>query len=210
MRPLIAVALFAVLSSSSVRAEVWDEHAYPDVGFAVRFPSDPQVEAGSYVTLGGVTVPATIYSAKQDNSVYTMTVADFSNSSADEANAIADAVRLVDKTGDIKLNVNARINRQFGRELSVADDDGSRSTMGIFFFNHHLYELRAKVAPPNPESGSAEALIFQQSLRFMAGNNGGQFGPGFGPGGRGGRGPGGFGGRRFRGPPPPPSPSPAL
>jgi len=91
------------------------------------------------------------------------------------------------KTGEIKLDVNARINREFGRELSVAENDGSRSTMGIFFINHKLYQLQARILPPDPVAGSADALRFQQSLRFTANDDGRGFG----------RGPGRFGRRPF-------------
>jgi hypothetical protein len=186
MRLIISIAALTILLSAPVQAEGWDEHAYPDAGFAVRFPVDPQVEAGSYETVGGVTVPATVYSARQGNSVYTITVAELANTPADQPNAIEDAVSLVLKTGQIKLDVKARINREFGRELSIAEDDGGHSLMGIFFFNHRLYQLRAQVLPPDPEAGSAEALLFQQSLRFTADN-----------GGRAGQGQGRFGRRRF-------------
>jgi len=193
MRIIISIAALTILLSAPVQAEGWDEHAYPYAGFAVRFPVDPQVEAGSYETVGGVRVPATVYSARQGNSVYTITVAELANTPADQPNAIEDAVSLVLKTGQIKLDVKARINREFGRELSIAEDDGGHSLMGIFFFNHRLYQLRAQVLPPDPEAGSAEALLFQQSLRFTADN-----------GGRAGQGQGRFGRRRFGpgGPPP--------
>jgi len=186
MRLIIPIAALTFLLSAPVQAEGWDEHAYPDAGFAVQFPVDPQVDAGSYETVGGVAVPATVYSARQGSSVYTVTVAELANTPADQPSAIEDAVSLVLKTGQIKLDVNARINREFGRELSIVENDGSRSLMGIFFFNHRLYELRAKVLPPDPEAGSADALRFQQSLRFTADN-----------GGRAGRGPGRFGRGRF-------------
>lgn len=193
MRLIISIAALTILLSAPVQAEGWDEHAYPDAGFAVRFPVDPQVEVGSYETVGGVTVPATVYSARQGNSVYTITVAELANTPADQPNAIEDAISLVLKTGQIKLDVKARINREFGRELSIAENDGGHSLMGIFFFNHRLYQLRAQVLPPDPEAGSADALLFQQSLRFTADN-----------GGRAGRGQGRFGRRRFGpgGPPP--------
>jgi hypothetical protein len=200
MRLLIPIAALAILSAAPVQAEGWDEHAYPDAGFAVQFPVEPQVQAGSYETGSGITVPATVYSAREGSSVYTMTVAELANTAADQPNAIDDEVNRVRQTGEIKLDVNARINREFGRELSVAENDGSRSTMGIFFFNHRLYELRAQVLPPDPEAGSADALRFQQSLRFT-GDNGGR---GFGRGGQGlrrfGRGRGGRGDQTPAGP----------
>src|ERR1700674_3451819 len=198
MRPIIPIAIFAILSSAPVEAQAWDEHASPEAGCAVQCPVEPQVEAGSYETLNGVTVPATVYSARQGRGVYTVTVADLANTPADQPNAIDDAVSLLRKTSQIKLDVNARINREFGRELSVTENDGSRSMMGIFFFNHRLYELRGKVLPPDAKAGSADALRFQQSLRFTADNDGRGFG-------RGGRGPGRFGRRRFD-----PDPAPSV
>src|SRR5258706_4640222 len=92
MRLMIPIAVFALLSSVSVQAQAWDEHAYPDAGFAVQFPVEPQVAAGSYQTADGTTVPATVYSARQGSGVYTITVAELANTPADQPNAIADAV----------------------------------------------------------------------------------------------------------------------
>jgi hypothetical protein len=201
MRLIIPMAIFTILSSAPVQAQAWEEHAYPDAGFAVQFPVEPRVEAGSYETADGTSVPATVYSASEGSGVYTVIVAELANTPADQRNAIDDAVSQLRKTGQIELDVNARINREFGRELSVAENDGSRSTMGIFFFNHRLYELRARVLPPDPKAGSADALRFQQSLRFTGGNDGRGAG-------RGGQGPGRFGRRRFApGDPPPVNPS---
>jgi len=54
MRLIIPIAALTFLLSAPVQAEGWDEHAYPDAGFAVQFPVAPQVEAGSYETVGGV------------------------------------------------------------------------------------------------------------------------------------------------------------
>src|SRR5260370_23908124 len=98
MRLIIPVAALTFLLSAPVQAEGWDEHAYPDAGFAVQFPVDPQVEAGSYETVGGISVPATVYSARQGTGVYTVTAAELANTPADHPSAIEDAVRLVRKS----------------------------------------------------------------------------------------------------------------
>jgi hypothetical protein len=97
MRFIIPMVVLTILSSAPVQAQAWDEHAYPDAGFAVQFPVDPQVEVGSYETVNGVTVPATVYSARRGSSVYTVTVAELANTSADQENAIDDAVGLLGK-----------------------------------------------------------------------------------------------------------------
>ena len=87
------------------------------------------------------------------------------------------------ESGNIGVDVRERINGQFGHELNLANKDGSASTMAIFFANHRLYKLEAKVLPPNPQSGSGDAVRFQQSLQFIGDAAGRGFGRGpFGPG----------------------------
>jgi hypothetical protein len=41
---LILFVLAAVVASSPVLAQGWEEYAYPDFAFAVDFPATPQVE----------------------------------------------------------------------------------------------------------------------------------------------------------------------
>jgi hypothetical protein len=204
MRSVHALALLAILSSAPARAEIWGEHTYPEAGFAAQFPSEPSIESISYETHGGIAVPATQYRTQEGNTLFTIIVAELANTQADRRDAVDEAVAAWRERGEIKLDVNARINREFGRELVVAENDGSRSTMAIFAVNHKLYELRATVLPPNPEAGSADALRFQQSLRFLGGRNGDGYGPD-GPGRRPRR-PGRFGPGRFDPGLPPPLP----
>ncbi len=66
----------------------------------------------------------------------------------------------------VKAEVEARINRQYGRELSVAFKDGSLSIVGIFFFDHHLCELDGKAMGPDAAAASSSLIRFQQSLQF--------------------------------------------
>jgi hypothetical protein len=65
------------------------------------------------------------------------------------------------------VDVEARINTQFGHELSIGNKDGSRSTVAIFFFNHHLYQLEGRALPPDPTARSSSLIRFQQSLQFF-------------------------------------------
>jgi hypothetical protein len=129
-----------------------------------------------------------------------MTVADFSNIQIDQKAAIADAERAIGVTGKVTFAVDARIDRDYGRELSIAGADGSRSAVAIFFVNKHLYELIGQSLAPDAAAGSDNTIRFQQSLSFGGPrggdgppDGGGPPGGGFGRGG-GGRGPGRGGG----------------
>jgi hypothetical protein len=159
----IVGVLLAPLPAS---AQAWQNYDYADVGFAVHFPAPPAVTKGVYQA-AGVSAPSTLYSVRQDNVIYTVTVADFSQTALEKDAAIADAVKAFGEKGEIKVDVEARINTQFGHELSIGNKDGSRSTVAIFFFNHHLYQLEGRALPPDPTARSSSLIRFQQSLQFF-------------------------------------------
>jgi hypothetical protein len=160
---VIAAALLAPLPAG---AQTWQNYDYPDAGFSVHFPAPPTVAGGVYRTLAGASIPSKVYSARLDNVVYTVTTADFTGIAVEPDKAIGDAVKAIGAEGKIKLDVDARINRQYGHELTVGGKDGSRSTVAIFFFNHRLYQLVGKAAAPDADARSSSLIRFQQSLQF--------------------------------------------
>ncbi len=147
------------------KAPDWRAYDYPQMGFGVHFPAEPSVVRATYAAPGGP-VPASIYAVTFDNVEYRMTVADYPAGTSDKA-AIDAAVKTW-ATGDreIKLDVEARINRRYGRELSVVGKDGSYAMVAIFFFNDRLYELSGRALPPNAQISTGKTIRFQQSLRF--------------------------------------------
>jgi len=186
MRLILAISLAVALAPAAALAQTWQVYSYPDQGFAMQLPAPPAVEDGTRIAPNGAMTPAKVYSAKGAGIVYTLSVFDYSKSAADQREAIAQAERALG--GTVAVAVDARINRQFGRELAIDAKDGSRLTVALFYQNQHLYQLVATALPPNATDQSAAALHFQQSLQFI------------GPDGGGGGGPGGDGGGRFRGP----------
>lgn len=196
---LLATALFP----GAARAQGWQEYSYPDQGFAFQLPAAPTVQEGTAATPTGVSAPVKTYKAQGDHIVYTLQIFDLSKAPVNAGTIIAETEKALVGAGRVDVAVDSRINRQFGRELTVSATDGSRLTVALFFMNQHLYQLEAKALPPDPADRSAQAIHFQQSLQFV-GQNGQGFGGGFagGPGGGrfGGPGGGGFGGRGRFGP----------
>jgi hypothetical protein len=166
MRTTLLASLLAIAISGSASAQGWKEFAYPDAFFAVQLPAAPVKQTRTYTAPGGITVPATIYELRQPMVIYTMTIADLRNTPLDNERVIDQTAQALGNTGEVRTNVRAEINNQWGRELSIDEKDGSRSIFAIFYINHRLYELKGKVLPPNPERRSAFAIRFQQSLRF--------------------------------------------
>jgi hypothetical protein len=161
-RRLAALGALVLVAAGPAGAQAWKEYAYPDAGFSAQFPVRPTVAALQYQA-GNVSAPAKIYSAHQGSADYSVTVADLSGSPVGKDAAIAGAARVFAATGAVKIDVIERIDREYGREMTVAGSDGSHTATAIFYVNQKLYVLAGKT-----DLASAPlAVRFQQSLQFV-------------------------------------------
>jgi hypothetical protein len=159
----IAFILAALIVSGPAAAE-WKELDSVAEGFGVVFPADPDVEdVPMFEVVSGKMMPAHIYSASYNNSLFKMTVVDGRDASLQEAPVIEQAIKRMTQGGELKINIPHRIYRIYGRQLSIARPDGSLTTAAVFFANDRLYQIEStKLA-----GGSNSDLIrFQQSLTF--------------------------------------------
>jgi hypothetical protein len=167
---LAAFAAGALATSVPASAQSWKEYTYPDYAFAVSFPAEPRVETTTYQAADGRAVPARVYTVAQPRGVFTMTVADLSESGLDESAVIEHAIQALARDGEVKLNIPARVSRVFGRQLSILGTDGSRSSLALFYVNGRLYQIDGKSLPPG--NATSDAIRFQQSLMFTDAANG--------------------------------------
>jgi hypothetical protein len=155
-----------------------DEAHFKDeaAGLSVWFPSPPTKEPGAYDVLltdhKTLTVPAVIYSSRDESNSYSVTVANLKDTAVDYPNAIELAVKAVRRLGDVKLDLETSVaGSACGRDLTVADRDGGQSIYALFFqahSNHTLYVFQAKsLSPATVDEGAADALRFQQSVDFV-------------------------------------------
>ena len=162
--PLIALAATALVAASPAAAEGWQEYSYPDYSVAVAFPAEPAIEITTFSAADGVKVEARVYSVAQDNAVFKLTIADLSEAVTDESAAIDQAVKLMSRGGEIKVDIPHRVRRVYGRQLSIAQADGSRSLAAVFYYKQRLYQIEGTSLPG--ANATAEAIRFQQSLMF--------------------------------------------
>jgi hypothetical protein len=162
--------MLAALAATPAAAQSWKEYSYPDYAIAVSFPAAPAVETVSYPIADGATAPAQVYSVAQDNGVFKMTVVDL-DAAAQESVVMDHAVATLSQNAEVKVNIPARVGRVYGRQLSLAGADGSRSSVALFVHNQRLYQIEGK-ALPGGDDATAEAIRFQQSLIFTDGGYG--------------------------------------
>jgi hypothetical protein len=162
----IPFILAAFAFSAPALAQSWEEYSYPEYAISVAFPTNPKIETTTYEIADGRSVPARVYSARQDKGEFKMTVADLANTGLDEKTVIDHAVKRLSKFGTVRVNVPARIYQVYGRQLTVEGKDGSRSMVAMFDIMGWLYQIEAKTLPGGNEF---ELTRFQQSLVFERG-----------------------------------------
>ena len=163
-----AIALAAFLAGGPAAAQSWQEYTYPTYSFTVAFPADPQIETTTYQVAGSRSVEAHVYSVRQNDSVLKVTVAELANTGLEESAVIDHAIKMLSEGGEVKINIPHRVYQVYGRQLSIAGADGSRSTVAVFDFNGRLYQIEGKALP----GGSPlDMLRFQQSLVFTGGGS---------------------------------------
>jgi hypothetical protein len=75
----------------------------------VSIPANPKIETTSYKVADGRSVPARVYSARQDKGQFKMTVADLANTGLDEKSVIDHAIKTLSEGAVVRVNVPARI-----------------------------------------------------------------------------------------------------
>ena len=177
MRPfVITVALTTILTSPVQAQSTWQEYTYPDEQFAVSFPSQPTMVTMPFKAADGTAVTETLYSVRQETGLFRVAVIDFSEAGIDRTTAIGQAVADLREKGNVKLDIQARVQGNIGRYLNLASNDGSHTIAAVFFGNNRLYEIEGTIPASNPDALSGEMIRFQQSLRFMGNAAGQRFG----------------------------------
>ena len=165
---LIAFIAAALVASSPVAAQEWQEYAYPDHAFTVVFPAKPQVETTTYPVADNRTVPARVYSARENNATFTVTVAEIGDTGLDEKAVIDSTIKRLSAGGAVKVNMPHRIYRVYGRQVSIERPDGSRSMAALFDYNKRLYLIEGRIAANGTQT---DVIRFQQFLVFTDGGS---------------------------------------
>jgi hypothetical protein len=166
----VILLLGALAAGSPAAAQSWKEYSYPDDFFSVLFPAAPKIETTTYQVADGSSARARVYSVNQGSVLLKVTVAELANPGLDEGAVIDHAIRMLTDGGEVKVNIPHRIDRVYGRQLSLTGADGSRSTVALFDYKGRLYLIEGK-APPSGSDAMVDTMRFQQSLVFTSGDS---------------------------------------
>jgi hypothetical protein len=165
---LTVLILAGLLCSGPAAAQNWQEYSNPDQFFTITFPGDPQIETTMFPVADDRSVEAHVYSVSQDGAVFKVTVADLADTGLEEGAVIDHAIKTLSEGSEVKVNIPHRVNRVFGRQLSIAGPDRIRSMIAVFYYQSRLYQIEGKSVSTEND---AAAIRFVQSLVFTGGGS---------------------------------------
>jgi hypothetical protein len=165
---MLIPALFGF--SVPAAAQSWQEYSYPDHAFSISFPAAPRIETMDVQVAGDRKVEARVYSVRRDDAEFTVTVAEIGEPAVAEKAIIDPAIETLSRSGEVKVNIPHRVNRVYGRQLSIVEKDGSRVSAALFDYNGRLYRIEGR-SRPNRTDATADTIRFVQSLIFTGGGS---------------------------------------
>jgi hypothetical protein len=97
--------------------------------------------------------------------LFTMTIVDLPNTAMEESAVIEHAIKALSGGGEIKVDIPARINQVYGRQLSIVRADGSHLSIAVFYHKGRLYQIEGKAFFTGNDA-TPYVIRFQQSLDF--------------------------------------------
>lgn len=185
--------LLAFLSSAlgTSFAQGWSVYADQEYFFSINFLGEPEIREFDYDAEYGGTYPARVYFTEEGQSLYSLTVIDFTDNyylsdeyqkptdQTDDApverlwlydmrgSMTREAAKLRQQSSEVLYDAWHHINQVEGRQLVVTNPDQSNSYAGLYLYDKRLYFLKATAPAGSPPPG-----LFQQSLSFI--NNEGE------------------------------------
>lgn len=168
MRTASLVVLTALLGASPAAA--WQEYIYLDRGVAIQFPVAPQIRTATHQSTLLKGLPATIYSAEDDNVLYRLTVVDLGTRVDVAPNLLNEAAYFLMREGDVLFTDFPRVYNDeraiYGLTLVVDRTDGSRARSSLYVSKGRLYVADAIVRPARGDKDMTTPSRFDQTIRF--------------------------------------------
>lgn len=176
----LALSCLLLLAGPSY-GQRWIEYLDRSQFFGINLPGAPDVEEIGYTSGTGAVFPARLYAARDGDSLYKVTVVDFTDAERihaerhdrtsassgewlkDVRGSVAHAAwNFRKRGGEVTYDAWSDIERVEGHQLQITNEDQSRTFVGIYLHNGRLHILEATVPP-----GWPPPMHFQQSLRFF-------------------------------------------
>jgi hypothetical protein len=169
--PFLALMILTfILGAGPASAATWEEQIYLDRGVAIQFPARPQMTSGVHESVIIKGLPMTIYTARDDNVDYKLTIIELGNRSDAATSLLNEVAYFVMREGDVLFTDFPRVYQDersvYGLTLVVDRMDGSRIRTSLFYSKGRLYRADAIVLPARGDKDMTIPSRFDQTIRF--------------------------------------------
>jgi hypothetical protein len=164
---LAVLAGFALTAMATPAAAQWRPYISHPLGFAFAAPGPMKVEKGTYnAPIAGRRNTVT-YAFSDDNIDYKVVVIDMRDIADNSATLLGEAQYMFQDGKKPIMDAFGRVDRQFGRKLTVdLPNNGGRSMGAFYFVNGRVVSLQATVLPANGDYETPETGRFIDSVTF--------------------------------------------
>ena len=161
---ILAGAALAVMTAPA--HAVWKSYISHPLGFSFEAPGDVKSSKGTYQAPVAGQQPTSVFQSEEDGIQYRVTVVDMKRVSNNAASLLNEATFIFQDKKKVLMDTFGRVDRQYGRKLTVDLPNSSRAVASFFFVNHQLIELRA-TALPGQDIDSPDLGRFIDSVAFF-------------------------------------------
>jgi hypothetical protein len=163
----LATLAGALAATTAPAAAAWRSYISHPLGFAFAAPGELKTEKGSYRSALAGQRDTTVYHFADDDVEYKAEVIDMTDAANDAATLLGEAEYLFQEGKTVLMDVFGRVDRQYGRKLTIdLPDNSGRRSAAFYFINGRIVSLQATVLPANGDYDTPEMARFVDSITF--------------------------------------------
>jgi hypothetical protein len=163
----LVIAVLAAMNAPAMSA-AWRGYISHPLGFAFAAPGELKVEKGTYRSAVAGPRDTLVYRFDDDNIEYKAVVVDMSDKADNAATLLGEAEYLFQDDRKVLMDTFGRVDRQYGRRLTIDLPDKAGRMMAAFYFvNGRIVSLQATVLPANGDYDTPDMGRFVDSLTFF-------------------------------------------
>lgn len=164
---LVALVGVALAAMTAPAAAQWRGYISHPLGFAFAGPGEMKIEKGTYNSAIAGPHDTLVYAFVDDNIEYKVIVIDMRDKASDAATLLGEAQFTFQNGKKVLMDAFGRVDRQYGRKLTVdLPNNGGRSMGAFYFINGRIVSLQATVLPANGDYETPETGRFIDSITF--------------------------------------------
>jgi hypothetical protein len=166
---LAILACIVLAAMTGPAAAQWRPYISHPLGFAFAAPGPMKVEKGTYEAPVAGRNETLVYAFMDDNIEYKVIVIDVRDKANEAATLLGEAQYQFQNGKKQLMDAFGRVDRQYGRKLTVdLPNNGGRSMGAFYFINGRIVSLQATVLPANGDYETPETGRFIDSITFFA------------------------------------------